>query len=85
MENLEQWGLLRKTSKSLWLTSNRAPSVNACVVAGAEHAVSLDINVLLEGAPPQDHPAGVRGKKEQGATVSSMSDNQHTALFWSSY
>lgn len=33
----------------------RASGVKASVVAGTGHSVSLDINVLLEGTPPQAH------------------------------
>ncbi len=41
----------------------RAPGVKASVVAGAGHTVSPDINVLLEGTPPQAHPVAVRGRR----------------------
>lgn len=65
-ENLKQWGLLRKAPKSWADHFKRAPGVNACVVAEAEHAVSLDINVLLEGTPPQHHPVTARGRRNKG-------------------
>lgn len=40
----------------------RAPGVKACVVAGVGHAFCLDINVLLEGTPPQGAPVAVGGQ-----------------------
>lgn len=58
----------------------RAPGVKACVVAGAGHAVSLDINVLLEGTPPQAHPVTVRGKKNKGTLCAPESDIKHNGL-----
>lgn len=49
-------------------------------MAGAGHAVSLDINVLLEGTPPQAHPVTVRGRRNKGTLCAPESDIKHNGL-----
>lgn len=58
----------------------RTPGVKVCVVAGAGHAVLLDINVLLEGTPPQAHPVTVRGRRNKGTKCAPVSDIKHNGL-----
>lgn len=58
----------------------RALGVNACVVAEAEHAVSLDINVLLEDTPPQAQRVTVRGRRNKGTLCAPESSIKHNGL-----
>lgn len=58
----------------------RAPGVKASVVTGAGHTVSPDINVLLEGTPPQAGPVTVRGRRNKGTLCAPESNIKHNRL-----
>lgn len=75
----EQWAPLRKASES-WCVTSKGPGVKAGVVAGAGHAVSLDINVLLEGTPPRAHPVTDSGGRNKGTLFAPRSNIKHNGL-----
>lgn len=70
----------RKASKSWWLTS-KEPLVSKPVLwLELDTLFSPDINVLLEGTPPQAHPVTVRGRRNKGTLCAPESDIKHNGL-----